>query len=145
MDIVSVYGRVLMTVPGESLRGAHLRDADLRGADLRGADLPTPSMMLEALWGTVSPVLCTLLMRYDAANHPGGVAPFEVWATGGGCPYATVRVARAALFQEDRALWRSDAPVLPALALMAKVLRERCANSDYHDGGIYAHVGREEA
>lgn len=156
MDIRNLSGELLVTVPGETLRcvnlrganlanaclrgadlrGANLRDANLRGAnlrdaDLRGATLPAPPVVLLAAWGEVSPDLCTELMRYDAVNHPKPAA-FDAWAEGGPCPYDGARVQRSARFTEDRTLW-SPGPALSAFYLMVRVIREKCADSDYHE------------
>jgi hypothetical protein len=116
------------------LQSADLQSANLRSADLRSADLPAPAMMLLASWGSVSDDLCRDLMRYDAANHPDPTA-FDRWAAGGECPYSGVRVQRSANFKERRDLWAlgPTGQPLTAFALMVRLIREKCANSDYHD------------
>ncbi len=119
-----------------NLSWANLSGANLSGADLSGADGYAPTMVLLASCGNVSPELCTLLMRFDAANHPDGVAAFQAWADGGLCPYNGVRVARVAQFIEVESLWSADAPVLSAYELMVRLIREKCANSDYHDKAV---------
>ena len=109
---------------GADLRGADLRWADLRWADLREADLPSPTVLLLATWGALSATLTTELMRYDAASHPDPAA-FDRWAAGGDCPYSDVRVERAAIFTENRALW-SPGPCPRPYDLMVAVLAEKC-------------------
>ena len=111
---------------------ADLSGANLWGADLRQALIGNPSRLLEAFWGDASDDLCCLLMAYDAANHPKGREAFTAWAAGGKCPYSDVRVSRAANFIERRNLWDADAPVLSAYELMVRLVREKCANSDFH-------------
>jgi hypothetical protein len=115
------------------LSGASLLWADLSGADLSGANLGVPSIWLIASWGEVSPELCALLMRHDAANHPKGVEAFDAWKDNGACPYSGMRIQRVATFTEQRELWNPDAPVLSAFDLMVRLIREKCADSDYHD------------
>ena len=114
------------------LSGADLSGADLRGANLRGADLPSPPMMLLASWGEVSPALCRDLMRYDAANHPDGTRAFTKWAKqDGDCPYADLKIQRAASFTECREHWKPG-PAQSAYKLMVRLIREKCKDSDYH-------------
>lgn len=120
---------------GADLCGADLRGADLCGADLKHTHLGNPSRLLEASWGPVSDGLCRLLMAYDAANHPNGREAFAAWAAGGDCPYIGVKVSRAARFTERCDLWDADAPVLSAYELMVRLIREKCADSDFHAGG----------
>jgi len=114
---------------GADLRGADLQGADLRGAYLRGAYLPSPTVILLAAWGAVSPALTIDLMRYDAACHPDPVR-FDEWAAtpNGRCPYDDVNVERAALFTEDRDLWREHGhgPCPRPYDLMIQVLVEKC-------------------
>jgi hypothetical protein len=38
-----------------------------------------------------------------------------------------------ATFTQQRELWNPDAPVLSAFDLMVRLIREKCADSDYHD------------
>lgn len=123
-----------------NLRDANLRDADLTGANLTGANLggadladanlPSPTMMLLANWGGLSENLTRHLMRYDAANHPKPKA-FDKWAVGGECPYSGIKIARAANFIENRE-WYTPGPAKSAYWLMVRVIREKCADSDYH-------------
>jgi hypothetical protein len=107
---------------GANLGGANLRGADLGGANLGGANLrgakysdgttwPAPTMVFLANWGAVTDVLCTAMMRLDAACHPDPAA-FDLWAAGGPCPYNGVKFGRAASFQEHKDLW-SPGPVRP--------------------------------
>ena len=114
---------------GANLRGANLREADLGEADLRGADLPSPTTVLLAYWGNVSDLLCTELMRYDAANHPDGDEAFTTWKETGVCPYNNCHVQRAANFEERRDLW-SPGPAKSAYELMCMVLDEKCTWRD---------------
>ncbi len=120
---------------GADLSEANLNGATLRGANLSGADLGAPTAVLLASWGYVSADLCAALMRYDAANCPDGMARFTAWAQGGACPYDGLRVSRAANFQQQREHWNPNAPLLSAYDLMVRVIREKCANSDFHDKG----------
>ena len=116
---------------GADLGGADLSGANLGGADLRDADLPSPTMMLLAYWGEVSPGLCADLMRYDAANCPDGRKLFASWADGGPCPYSDLKIERVARFREAREHYKPG-PAKSALNLMIAVLRETCKDSDYH-------------
>jgi hypothetical protein len=118
---------------GADLSGANLSGASLLRADLSGANLGVPSIWLIASWGEVSPELCALLMRHDAANHPKGVEAFDAWKDNGACPYSGMRIQRVATFTQQRELWNPDAPVLSAFDLMVRLIREKCADSDYHD------------
>ena len=131
-----LYGASLRgaSLRGASLRGASLRGANLCGADLYGAHLGNPATLLTAAWGAVSDELTTLLMAYDAANHPTGRESFSAWTAGGVCPYSGERIDRAANFYEHRRLWNPDAPVLSAYELMVRLIREQCADSDFHTG-----------
>ena len=109
---------------------ADLSGANLYGADLSGANLPSPPAMLLASWGDVSPELCRDLMRYDAANHPDPSA-FDRWAKGGKCPYAGMKIERSARFIQQATLWSpGEAP--SAYQLMVRLIREKCADSDFH-------------
>ncbi len=129
--INSIFGRVIWTGEAETVKDA-IHAAIASGANLSGANL-CPVVVLLSFIDNVSPELCALLMRYDAANHPRSVEAFSVWAAGGACPYTSCRVQRVANFQEQREHWNPDAPVLSAFELMKLVLREKCANSDYHE------------
>jgi hypothetical protein len=115
-----------------NLVAANLRDAHLVGANLRGARLPSPQTVLSADWGVVSDDLCLALMRFDAANHPDPTT-FDAWSKGGPCPYDGVDVERAAIFAENKRLWSPGTPP-PAMDLMIAVIREKCADSDWHEG-----------
>lgn len=86
------------------LYGANLRGANLSDANLSGAYLPAPTMLLLGQWGAVSDTTCIALMRLDASAHPDP-ARFDVWASGGDCPYVGVNVERIANFTEQRRLW----------------------------------------
>jgi hypothetical protein len=68
--------------------------------------LPSPTMVLLALWGSVSAKLCADLMMYDASCHPDQTA-FDKWAEGGPCPHSNVQVQvqRACNFKEQKELW----------------------------------------
>ena len=109
---------------GADLSGADLSGADLSRADLSDANLPSPTTILLAAWGMLAPALTADLMRYDAACHPDPTA-FDRWAAGGECPYANVKVQRAAQFKEDRKLW-SPGPSPRPYDLMVAVLAEKC-------------------
>ncbi len=111
---------------GANLRYADLSGADLSGANLSGADLPSPTMVLLAGWGAVSPSLCRDLMAYDAACHPDPSA-FTRWAKGeSGCPYSDVKVQRAAVFSEKKEHWDETATMRRPFDLMVGVLAEKC-------------------
>jgi hypothetical protein len=71
-------------------------------------------------------------MRYDAANHPDPKT-FDDWAQDGPCPYDGVDVERAAIFAENKRLWSPGTPP-SATNLMIAVIREKCADSDWHEG-----------
>ena len=115
---------------GASLSGANLTGANLIGANLIGANLPATTMMLLAYWGDVSPELCRDLMRYDAVNHPDPKS-FDLWAAGGPCPYKGAKIERAANFTHQASLWSpGEAP--SAYQLMVRLIREKCADSDFH-------------
>ena len=108
---------------GADLRGADLRDANLYGANLYGADLPAPTMLLLAIWGTLSDKLTADLMLLDASAHPDP-ATFQKWADGGECPYTGVKVQRIANFTENRKLWGKGKPDT-IHNLMVRVLKEK--------------------
>jgi len=118
---------------GANLSGADLRWANLSGADLSHTRLPAPTAVLSANWGQVPEDLCLDLMRYDASNHPAGVAAFDRWALDGPCPYAVVETQRCANFQESRSIWQNrpttDAPVPTALELVRRLLAASCRGS----------------
>jgi hypothetical protein len=116
---------------GANLAGANLEGANLEGANLTRAELPAPTMVLLARWRNVSDELCSDLMRWDAANHPDPTA-FDAWAKGGPCPYDGVKIARACNFKERKNLW-TPGPAKRPFELMVALIRERCADSDYHD------------
>ena len=110
---------------GADLSDANLRYANLSGANLRYADLPSPTMVLLARWGTVSPSLCRDLMAYNAACHPAPPA-FTRWASGGPCPYSDVKVQRAAVFTEKKEHWDAMAMMRRPFDLMTDLLAEKC-------------------
>ena len=113
-----------------NLRWSDLSGSNLRGSNLRGSNLPSPGMILLAQWGEVSDSLCIELMRYDAANHPDP-SSFDRWAETGSCPYEDCPVQRSVNFTQRRNLW-SPGPGRPAYELMVQLIREKCADSDYH-------------
>jgi len=115
---------------GSNLRWSDLSGSNLRGSNLRGSNLPSPGMILLAQWGEVSDSLCIELMRYDAANHPDP-SSFDRWAETGSCPYEDCPVQRSVNFTQRRNLW-SPGPGRPAYELMVQLIREKCADSDYH-------------
>src|SRR6185369_8864088 len=106
-----------------NLRSANLSSADLSSANLRSANLPSPTAVLLATWGDLSPQLVADLMVFDAANHPNPEA-FDAWAKGGSCPYSGVRVQRAANFTEDAREWGKGVSCRP-YDLMVRVLAEK--------------------
>ena len=111
---------------GADLRDANLSGADLSGANLSGANLPSPTMVLLARWGAVSPSLCRDLMAYDAACHPDPSA-FTRWAKDeSGCPYSDVKVQRAAVFAEKKEHWDAMVMMRRPFDLMTDVLAEKC-------------------
>ncbi len=127
-------GGVKADLGGADLRGADLGSADLRGANLYGADLrramvdentffPSPTMLLLAYWGEVSPELCIELMRYDAFNHPDP-STFDEWAKTGKCPFLDLKWQRAAQFQERQKLW-SPGPAKSAIVLAQMLIAEK--------------------
>ena len=116
---------------GADLRSADLSWANLSSADLSWAKLPAPTTMLMAIWGSVSDDLCVELMRYDASNHPDPMA-FDRWVETGMCPYSNAGIQRCANFRERKELW-SPGSAKSALELMIMLIREKCADSDYHD------------
>jgi Pentapeptide repeats (8 copies) len=122
----NLYGANLYgaTLYGASLYGASLYGASLYGANLYGANLPSPTAVLLATWGDLSPQLVADLMLYDSTCHPDPEA-FQRWADGGGCPYDDVHVQRAANFSEKRSLWGKGQPCRP-YDLMTRVLAEKC-------------------
>jgi hypothetical protein len=123
---------------GANLAGANLADANLAGANLAGANLadanlagahlPSPTAVLLAYWGDLSPRLCADLMLFDAANHPDPTA-FDRWAQGGPCPYENVHVQRAANFSERKELW-GQGEVCRPYGLMVRVMAEKCPSWD---------------
>lgn len=118
---------------GAGLKGANLRCASFHDAKIRGAELPSPTMVLLARWGDLNPALCAKAMRFDAANHLNGVTEFSAWADGCPCPYANTRYERACNFVERYQHWDPSLPVPTAMQLMIDLIREQCADSDYHD------------
>lgn len=65
-------------------------------------------------------------MAYDAACHPDPTA-FTRWANNtGGCPYADVKVQRAAYFREKRSCWDPNAQLRRPYDLMVQLLSEKC-------------------
>ena len=117
---------------GANLSGADLSGADLSGADLSGANLPSPTGMILANWGDLCDDLTKLAMAYDASNH-NNPEFFDIWAKGGQCPYADSKFQRACNFRENRKLWDPKIPCPRGFDLMVALIREKCANSDYHD------------
>jgi len=116
-----------------NLNRANLYGATLYRATLYGANLPAPTTVLLAIWGRLSDKLTRDLMRYDAANHPMPER-FDAWVSGGKCPYDGLKIGRVANFTERKELWQphSKARVKSAFELMTLVIREKCADSDYH-------------
>jgi hypothetical protein len=116
------------------LRGANLREAFIVGTTFEGmrfskqTKFPAPTVMLQANWCDLPPLLVKKLMRYDADNHPDPKA-FFLWARTGRCPYAHVNVERSAHFEEDMSLITPSflrLKVESAYTLMKMLLKERC-------------------
>ena len=122
---------------GADLSRADLSRADLSGANLSGADLsraylPSPSGILLANWGELSPELTAHAMNYDAWFH-NAPEKFTIWSNGGSCPYADSKFQRACNFREKRELFNPSLPLMRGWDLMVAIIREKCANSDFHD------------
>lgn len=130
-----------------NLSNANLSDSDLENSDLwncvfngtyltncnlKGVRIGSPTMILLANWGELSDELTTLAMAYDASCHQDKKS-FEDWSKWGSCPYKTTNYDRACKFVESRQLWNSEIKVPGAFELMIKIIREKCANSDWHD------------
>ncbi len=114
-----------------NLSGANLYGANLSGANLYGANLPSPTMLLLANWFHLSAESTALAMALDAACHPNPAA-FDLWACGGLCPYQDLKLQRAVNFQESRHLWDPALAAPRPYDLMVAIIREKCANSDFH-------------
>ena len=114
------------------LSGAYLSRAYLSGADLSGAYLPSPTGILLAQWGELSDNLTIHAMNYDAWFH-NEPEKFVIWANGGSCPYADSKFQRACNFREKRELFKPSLPLMRGWDLMVAIIREKCANSDFHD------------
>ena len=106
-----------------SLSSANLRGANLSSANLSSANLPSPTIILIADWGEVSPELCADLMEWDAACHPDRSA-FDRWAAGGPCPYNDTGIQRAAIFEQKKELWGKGTLHSP-YDLMVRLLNEK--------------------
>ena len=117
---------------GANLSGANLSGADLSGANLSRAYLPSPSGILLANWGELSPELTAHAMNYDAWFH-NAPEKFTIWSNGGSCPYADSKFQRACNFREKRELFNPSLPLMRGWDLMVAIIREKCANSDFHD------------
>lgn len=121
------------------LRGAcldftSLYYAYLIGANLRGAYLGSPSSILLAEWGNLSPDLTLAATRYNAANHS---KPFIRWTSR--THFNTVGFL-VNFTEYDDDMFTLDyllaAPPPSAYELMVALIREKCADSDYHDHKI---------
>jgi len=117
---------------GAYLSGADLSGANLSGAYLSGANLLSPTGILLAQWGELSDNLTTHAMNYDAWFH-NEPEKFVIWANGGSCPYADSKFQRACNFREKRELFNPSLPLMRGWDLMVAIIREKCANSDFHD------------
>jgi len=115
-----------------NLFGANLYGANLSGANLYGANLCSPTGMLLAQWGEISDSLCQQAMAFDASCH-NDPKLFDNWKENGTCPYSNSKFQRACNFREKRNLWNSAIPVPRVWDLMVALIREKCANSDFHD------------
>ena len=119
---------------GANLSGTAVHGVYLNGANLRGAQLPAPTAVLLAWWGDLSDDLTALAMAYNASCHPDPSA-FTRWADGGPCPYAGVSIQRACNFRERFTCWDPYLPTPRPYDLMVEIIREKCADSDFHTGG----------
>ena len=119
---------------GANLRGARLYRADMRCARLRGATLPTPPMLLLAEWGALSDGLTALALAYEASCHPDPDA-FSRWSEEGDRPphAGDARVPRACHCIGRPECWDSDLAAPRPYDLMVALVRECCADSDFHD------------
>ena len=120
-----------------NLSGANLSRADLFGANLSranlsGANLPAPTGMLLVQWGEISDLLCQQAMAFDASCHNDS-SLFDNWKENGTCPYSNSKFQRACNFREKRDLWNPSIKVPRVWDLMVALIREKCANSDFHD------------
>lgn len=90
-----------------------------------------PSQLLLADWGQLSNSLTQRAMAYDASLHPEPKR-FDEWHEGGVCPYSNTTIIRACNFWEKRTLWVPGLPPPRAWDLMVDIVREKCADSDWH-------------
>jgi len=110
---------------------ANLSGANLSYANLSGANLPSPSTVLLANWGQLSDELTAKAMAYDAFFHDDPNA-FTIRAQGGACPYYGKSFQRACNFYENKYLWDPNLPCPRGFDLMVEIIKEKCANSDWH-------------
>ena len=108
---------------GANLRRVNLCETNFYEANLEGAKLPSPSMILLADWGVVSPELCRDLMNYDMSMHHDQ-SLFLKWKETGNCPYDELRYERAASFVEDREHFDPEVPLCKPFDLMIRLFKE---------------------
>ena len=113
-----------------NLKGANLYYADLIGANLRKIKNFHPYQLFSCYWGKLSDDLTAHCMAFDASNHPYPKM-FDDWANGGRCPYS-VKVERVINFEENRSLWDPNLKHMSPWDIMVEILKEKCANSDWH-------------
>jgi hypothetical protein len=138
LSFANLFGANLFVadLSSANLTGAYLSNANLSGADLSGADLsstklPSPSEVLLANWGELSDELTQKAMAYDASFHHDP-SSFDRWKKTGVCPYSDVKYQRACNFRENSSLWDPSIPAPRGFDLMVEIIREKCANSDWH-------------
>jgi hypothetical protein len=109
------------------LEDANLVDADLRGANLRGANLefyqfPSIRLLSSLHLGAMSDDLTTELMRRDAHAHPHPER-FDVWASGGKCPYQNEERFWHFELRKDR--WIPGLPQMADRDLIVAICKEK--------------------
>lgn len=106
--------------------------SSLLNSSLKGSKIGSPGMFLLANWENLSEELTALAMAYDASCHHDKKL-FEDWAKNGDCPYELASYERACFFNEKRSLWDSDLKPPGALELLIRIIKEKCADSDWHN------------
>ncbi len=109
------------------LGGANLDCARLFGANLFGARKLNPLSLLLADWScfNLDQELCNALMHFDAAFHPKGETPFQVWAQRKElCPYSGLpQWTRAVRFNQSNLAWRSEQPSMSPYQLLMRLFQ----------------------
>lgn len=117
---------------GCNLTSINILHSDVSGTNLKNAILCAPTAMLLADWGELSDELTALAMAFDASCHQDKEL-FDNWSEWGPCPYGETNYQRACNFLEKRSLWHSSiAPPTP-YNLMIMLIKEKCADSDWHE------------